>query len=41
MWHAGALNIDGCMQYLDALTDVLDTLSGEEFEQFAASSKDA
>lgn len=41
VWHAGALNMDSCMQYLDALTEVLDTLTGEEFEQFAASSKDA
>lgn len=41
VWHAGSLNDQVCMQYIDALAEALEGMSADDFEQFAASSKGA
>jgi len=41
IWFAGQLNSDKASPYLDALTEALDGMTGDAFERFAKSSKEA
>jgi len=41
VWAVDGLNLDSCETYMDALAEAMDTIGPDEFEQFAASAKDA
>jgi CRISPR type IV-associated protein Csf2 len=41
VWAVDGLNLDSCESYMDALAEAMDAMGAGEFEQFAASAKDA